>query len=1032
MLQLLKLNLIKLLRICAVNCTKLQKSRFITLTYYFMKKSLLILITYLLAANVLHAQTTHEVRGIIQDTIGATLPGASIKLVSATDTLATAANLDGSFTFPKVKSAEFRLVVSLIGFQEVTRRYLPQPQNPNTINIGVIKLRATATQLAGVTIVGVNPVRIKEDTVEYNAGAYKVRENAPTEDMIKKLPGVDVDANGNVTAQGKQVTKVRINGKDFMGGDLQSITKNLPADVIESIQMIDDYGDAANLTGVKTGEPDKIMNINIRKDRNTGYSLQATAGAGRDALPTVSGSTDPTSPSAINDNEDHNRYLGTVNYFNFKGDRQISVLGNINNTNVNTFTYGGGGVGRGGGGGFGGGGGGRGNALMGGGGSGTTTTTANGITDAHAVGLNYRDQWGKKLTVYGSYSFSDNTTNTISNSFQQQSNSDRISNTIQSSTQQQQTINHRFTWNMEYKPDTVNYLKITPTFSYAGVNTNSTSALSNNLLNELPSTAYNQISSTDSKSPNFGINVLFNHRFRATRRNLSINVSASSAKTNEFDDPITHYTAGYHAAPEYQLINTDSRTSSIGTTISYLEPIGKLSYLEFNYNFNHSYTTSDKQTDTLSANNLEIFYPKLSNNYNYTFTSNRAGINYRFIQTKYNYTIGLGLQPTVLNGFSPTTNQSTHVTTLNFAPAAHFVYNFSRSQALNFNYNGASSQPNFNYLQPVIDYSNALYPVQGNPNLIPEFNNNFTLRYNKFSFATGDVLFTNLTFNQTNNKIVTNSIRYPSSDPLQPNLQGTYLTQYLNTDGYYTAGFNGTYSKPWANRRYTLMFNANASYTNNIGYSSNVTYNATSNTETMTTVRNVAKTLLITPGIRFRTDITDIIDAEVHTNYSINSINNSILSSSFQNSAAKTLNLGINGKNYLWKNYTVSYDYTKLIYSGYNGVNQKNPNLLNAYVERRFLKNNAATIRLAAYDLFNQNTGYVYTPSSTGYTVSNVNRLGRYYLLSFSLRLQKFAGRAPNQNPDSRGDGRRDGGGGFGGGRPGGAGGPPGGGPSLD
>jgi hypothetical protein len=953
----------------------------------------------------MRAQAQHEVRGVIQDTTGAALPGTSVKLISATDTLATAANMDGSFLFPRVKSAEFRLTVDLIGFQSINRRFLPQPSNPNTINVGAIKMRVTLNQLKGVTIVGVNAVKVKEDTVEFNANAYKVRANAPTEDMIKKLPGVDVDANGNVTAQGKQVTKIRINGKDFMGGDVQSITKNLPADVIENIQMIDDYGDQANLTGVKTGEPDKIMNINIRPDRNTGYSLQATAGGGRDALPkTPVAVVDPTSPAAINDNENKARYLGTVNYFNFKGDRQISILGNINNTNINTFSYGGGGVGRGGGGGFGGGGGGRGNALMGGGGGGTTT--ANGITDAHAIGLNYRDSWGKKLTVYGSYSFSDNTVRTISSSFQQQINGSLTSNTSQSATQQQESINHRFTWNMEYKPDTVNYLKVTPTFSYAGVNIGSTSTLSNSV-GEIPNTAYSQISTTDSKSPNFGVNILFNHRFRATRRNLSIYVNANSAKTDEFDNPITNYTAGPHTAPRYQLINTNSRTNSIGTTFSYLEPIGKLSYLELNYNYNHSYTTSDKQTDTLTATNQEIFYPRFSNNYNYTFTTNRVGLNYRFIEKKYNYTLGVGVQPTVLDGYSPTTGQTTHVSTFNFSPAAHFVYNFSRSQALNFNYNGSSSQPNFNYLQPVIDFSNALYPVQGNPNLVPEFNNNFTLRYNKFSFATGDVLFTNLSFNQTNNKIVTNSILYPKNDRLNRNLAGTYLTQYLNTDGYYTASFIGTYAKPWAQRRYTLMFNALATYTNNIGYSSSVAYDSVANRESMTTLRNVAKSLVITPGIRFRTDITDVIDAEFRTNYSISTINNSILTQNFQNTAAKTLTLALSGKNYLWKNYTVSYDYTKLINSGYNGVSQKNPNILNAYLERRFLKNNAATIRLAAYDLFNQNTGYTYTPNGSGYSVSNVNRLGRYYLLSFSLRLQKFAGRAPSQGDDFRRNGGR-------------------------
>ncbi len=986
-----------------------------------MKKALLLSLFLLFTAYTLHAQTLHQVRGTVQDSTGATLPGTVVKLVSASDTLATAVNLDGVFIFPKVKSAEFNLSISLIGFQPVNRRYLQQPQNPEMINVGVIRLKTVLNQLKGVTIVGTNPVRIKEDTVEFNAGSYKVRENAPTEDMIRKLPGVDVDKDGNITDRGKSVTKIRINGKDFMGGDVKSVTKNLPADVIESIQMIDDYGDQANLTGVKTGEPDRIININIRKDRNVGYSLQATAGDGRDALPAINSATadpNPANPSTLNNNENHNRYLGTVNYFSFKGDRQISLLGNINNTNINTFTYGGGGVSRGGGGGFGGGGG-RGNALRGA----STTTNQNGITDAHALGLNFRDQWGKKLSVYGSYSFSDNLVSTISNSYQTGINAGQTNSVLQSSTQSSRNINHRLTWNMEYRPDTVNYFKFTPTYSYGSVNTNADGTFSS-FREELANVAYRQFSTDVSNSPSIGATLLYNHKFPG-RRNLSINLTANSAKTDESDNPTTLYATGSPmASPKFQLINTNSRTNSFGTNVSFLQPIGKVSYLELNYNLNHSYTTSDKRTDTLTAARDEIFYQRFSNNYNYTFTTNKIGLNYRVIEPKYNFTVGLGLQPAVLDGYSPTTNQSTHVSTLNFAPVAHFNYNFSRTQAINLNYNGSSSQPNFNYLQPVIDFSNALYPVQGNPNLVPEFNNNLNLRYNRFSFATGDILFTNLSFNQTNNKIVANSIQYPTVDPLNPTLAGTYLTRYQNADGYYSSSLFGAYSKPWASRKYTLTFNANANYTNNIGYSSRVTYDAVANTETLLSEKNVAKSLVVTPGVRFRTDITDIIDAELNSSYSINTINNSIIAANFQNTVARTLSLGLNGKNYLWKNYTVSYDYTKLIYNGYTGVTQKNPNILNAYVERRFLKANAATIRIAAYDLFNQNTGYTYTPNngSAGYTVSNVNRLGRYYLLSFSLRLQKFAGKAP-QEDFREGRGGREGRGPGGGGRPGG--GPP-------
>ena len=172
-----------------------------------------------------------------------------------------------SLLSPVLKGTKLSSRYLSIGFQSLKRHYtLDNTTAP--ADLGSIVLKVQSNMLNQVTIVGSVPITLKEDTVQYQASAYKVRENAPVEDLIKKLPGVDVDVNGNITTQGKQVTKIRINGKDFMGGDVQSATKNLPADVVENIQMIDDYGDQANLTGVKTGEPDKIMNITIRKDKN--------------------------------------------------------------------------------------------------------------------------------------------------------------------------------------------------------------------------------------------------------------------------------------------------------------------------------------------------------------------------------------------------------------------------------------------------------------------------------------------------------------------------------------------------------------------------------------------------------------------------------------------------------------------------------------------------------------------------------------------------------------------------------------------
>jgi hypothetical protein len=927
------------------------------------------------------AQQNPTISGTVKDSTG-TIPGVSVTLILGKDSVSASTNVNGGFTFKNVPRAPFIISVSSIGYTPFRKSYTLNNTNA-VINLDPILLKSSSKMLKTVSVVAANPIKLKEDTVEFNVAAYKVQDGAPVEDVLKKLPGVDVDKDGNVTAQGKSVTKVRVNGKDFFNGDLKTATQNLPANIVQNIQIIDDYGDQANLTGLKTGEPEKIINITIRPDKNYGYFGQLNLGDGSDAQNSVTGKGEA------------DRYVASGNLFKFNGDQQIAVLANLNNTNASLFSFGGGGPRGGGPGG-------------GGGGQSGTSASSNGITTTRSAGLNYRDQWGKKVSVYGSYSFSDNTVNTSSTTIQNNTSITSPSINNYTSNQTDGKLNHRFNFNLEYKMNDFNYLKVSPTFSYAGVNTDQsqTSILTRN--NVLASD-YLLKSTLSSSSPNFGTNVLYNHKFNTTGRNFSINVSAGSTSLTQTQNPVYTYLVGTATAPTNQLINTNVKLDSVGATMSYLEPLSKRSFLELNYAYHYAHTTSDKETDTLTTTGSRNNYALLSNNYSFNFITNRVGLNYRFIEQKYNYTLGVALQPALLSGYSAKTGTDTRVSTLNFAPTARFVYNVSRSQSLNFNYSGSSSQPTYTELQPVTDFSNSLYPVQGNPGLNPEFNNNVSLRYNKFDFQSGNVLFAGLSFTQTNDKIVANTITYPKIYTPNTKLEGTILTQYQNAEGFYTASGNVVYAKPWQERRYTLMLNGNVSYSNNISYISNVD----SATYKLSTEKNTAKSINFTPGIKFRTSIQDVVDAELSTSYGITSTNNSLTQNNLNNNF-RTLNLGINGKNYFDKTWTLSYDFTKTFYYGYTGAT--NPNILNAYVEKKFLKQNIGALRLSAFDLFNQNTGFSTVQNANYTTQTQSNRLGRYFLLTFTLRLQKFAG----QRPSPQQGGPRDGGGppmggGFGG-----------------
>jgi len=401
---------------------------------------------------------------------------------------------------------------------------------------------------------------------------------------------------------------------------------------------------------------------------------------------------------------------------------------------------------------------------------------------------------------------------------------------------------------------------------------------------------------------------------------------------------------------------------------------------------------NNKATDVLDTVH-QIFYrdSSLSNQYHYSFTTNRIGLNFRYVQTgKYNYTIGLAMQPVLLNGQSPLTGLNTHVSTFNIIPTAHLVCNLSKNEIFGLNYSGTSNQPTFQQLQPVTDFSNALYPVTGNPDLKPSFTNSLSLQYNRFSFETGKTLFTNFSFAQTQDQVVTNTTIYPVIYQPSPGLANTYLTQYRNASGYYAASGFISYATPWDNRRYTLLLSGTVSYTHNIGFITNVaplTYD-------QTTVENIARNLVFTPGLRFRADFPEVIDAQFLTNYAVNRTFNSV-QDELTNATAnvRTWNIAVSGKNY-FHDWTLSYDYSKAINYGYaSSVHATNPNILNTYLERRFLKGHRAAVRLAAFDLFNQNTGFSTSSTASYVTQTNTNRLGRYYLASFTLRLQKFAGK---------------------------------------
>lgn len=925
----------------------------ITIRQRFIKILLLLMI---LLGNVetSTAQQTISVNGRVKTFDGNFMQGATVFLwkTGTPDTLKTLSNLEGLFVFNKVQSGKINIKITYIGFKPQVIE-LDYSGKKNTQLMEDIVMFPAADMLGNITLES-QKIQIKEDTISYKIDSTMYRKNDNVEAMLKNLPGLQVDKDGTVTAQGKQVTRVKVNGKEFFGGDVTTATRELNADMVDRIQVIDDYGDQAAFTGIKDGDPSKTLNIQLKKDRNKGYFGNLTAGAGTEE-----------------------RYVANASINKFNNNQQISLLLNLNNTNASTFNFGniggamgnmmssmarGMGIGR------------------GGGGVGSAFTTGNndGISTNQSVGLNYRDEWGAKISSYGSYSFSKRISFTEKSITQQNIFNGKTNSNIQESVSDVTAFNHRFSYNIEYKMDTMNYLKFTPTITY---NRNETGYVSdfyfldeNGLRRNEGQTSDNSIS----KTPNLNGNLLFNHRFRKRGRNLSFNINgskSSSESDDDFSNSTTYFTqAGNNVKVDInQNIIQDNSNYSYGIRTSYTEPLTKRKSLEFNYAYNFQFTGNDRKTYLINpSTNTSTYIDSLSNIYDNDYITHRLGVNFRTTEKKYNYTVGLAVQPATIRSNTYTGSKTSYTQNLvNYYPVIRFAYNYSKSRSLNVNYNGSTSQPSFTQLQPVRDISNPQYITIGNPELRPEFTNTLSVRYNNFDLISGNVFFGNLSFSFTNDKIVSNTKQ------LRPGIQET---RYLNSNGYYTVFAFYNISRPIQNRKFVFNIGGNITYNNNVSY-------VTDSADAIT--KNVGRNWIL--GQRFAVDIRikKWLETSFSVNYSLNSSRYSLLETPNSNTTAWVLSHS--SRFFLPKDFILSYEIDQTLNSGYADNVNANPLIINATLEKQLFKKKNASIKLQAFDLLNEQTNITRSVSGTSIVDTRTNRLGQYFMLSFIFRLNKFS-----------------------------------------
>ena len=875
---------------------------------FFIKSAWLLLLLAAFFTNS-YAQN-YSVKGIVLDTAGQPLPGAVVRIKSNSDSIGISANTDGTFIIGKIKSKQFTLSAAFIGYDTFVKQYLIE--KGNSLTIQNIKLKPSANTLDAVVISGVPPVKVTEDTVSFNAKAFPVREGDAVDEVLKKLPGVKVDKDGNVTSQGTPVTKIRVNGKDFFGTDVATAIKNLPADIIKNLQFIDDYGDQAKLTGIKTGEPEKILNLTIQEDKKKGYFARASAGLG---------------------NSD--RYNTNLRGNSMKGERQLSFDATSANAN-----------------------------MRGGGGDGVTTR--------NVAGLNYKNEFSPKLSVDGGYNFNNSQNNTISSTYTQNILQDAQNNPLTrledaNSNNKSNNNSHWVGGNIEYKIDTMNYLKVSPNFNYSSGNGNSAGGsltTQDTLFTRRQSNSANNTNNLSAKT-----NIFFNHKFEKKGRNLTawgnINYSNNGNFANNYNKYVNTKGGAVDSLVQNQLNNQDSRNLGLNAGASYMEPLWSKTFIELNYNWNRSATNNSREAYDLVSGN-QVFNPQLSNIYDYQFTTHKAGINYRYIGEKLNYTLGLNAQPVLLSGQNRTRDLKTENRTFNLIPSGRFSYKFSNQESLDINYWGRNNQPGFLQLQPISDNSNLQNIITGNPDLKPEFIQSINAHYKQADWSAGKIILANFRYERTNDKIVTTKQR----------VAGTVnqLTSYTNTDGYYTVQGDYNISKPFsAERKFTLGYSGSGQLNNNISFTDNNQISA--------------KNISWRQQLEFRVDLKDIVNLQIETAYSQNLTS---YSNSIADRQSNRFEYGIEGRNYFFKDLTLGYDFSKQVNSGFDNGAVRNPTLLRLSMEYKFMKNDMAALRVEGFDLFDQNSGISRDVFDNVIVDRQVNRLGRYFMLSLIYRVRKF------------------------------------------
>ena len=909
-------------------------------------KCLLMLLMILFSPMAFAQQSGVNVTGsVVEQGSDTPIEQATVRLLNVKDSAmvrGVVSARNGSFTLKNVKKGSYLLHITFIGYDPLYQP-LQITGKKNPVNVGKLELSDGAIELGEAVVIGKAPeVTVRNDTVEYNADSYKVTEGSVLEDLLKKMPGVEVDSEGKITVNGKEVKKVMVDGKEFFSDDPKVASKNLPAKMIDKLQVLDKKSDMAQMTGFDDGEEETVINLTVKPGMKQGWFGNAYGGYGS-----------------------KDRYEGNAMVNRFVNNDQITFMGGANNTNNMGFSdlastmfsgMGGGGGRRGG---FG---------------------AGSGITSSGNAGLNFSKEFKPdKLTLGGNtrYSHSDNDArsksdrqNILPGDSSSYDNSEAMSRT--------KSDNFGVDFRLEWKPDTMTQLIFRPSFSLShSMNDNFSDATT--LDNERDTVNTNK-SSNYSESNGYKLNASIDFSRKLNNKGRVFSATLSGGNSDSYSDGMNRSDIVYFNqtdALKNSIIDQRSRYDNKGFNyrayVSWVEPIGHNNFIQATYSISQRKQEALKNVYNQDADGIyNVLDSAYSQSYRNNFISQRASLSFKSQREKFNYTIGLNLDPSYSsseNFVGDTTLSKITRKVVNLSPMAQFNYMFDKRTNLRIMYNGRTSQPSMTQLQPVADISDPTNITIGNPDLNPRYTNNVFIRFQQFTpeKQRAFMIMANGSY------IINDIVSYTSYNQET----GVKTTTYKNVNGNYSGNVRMMLNTPLKNKKFSINSMTMASFANSNGY--------------INEEKNTNRNLILSErgGIDFR---SSYLDLGVNGNIRYNATSNSLQKENNQN----TFNYGAGGYTtiYLPLNFKIESDVNWSTNSGYGDGFKQNEVLWNASASKSFLKNNQGTLRFKIYDILQQRSNISRSVTASYIQDSEYNTLGSYFMVHFIYRFSIFKGGA--------------------------------------